>query len=123
MKKLTISIVLLAFLCAGCATLTGIAQAPCPYMADVKIAKDKIKVALTSAQVGYDIVVGMAGVADKLPSGAAIMASIQVIDVALDKLGKLYYNTICPTQADVQAAEMAAAEAQAAQAELGIVSE
>jgi len=112
---------------SGCAGFMDkakkIAQAPCPYMADVKIAKDKIKVALTSAQVGYDLVVGMAGVADKVPSGQMILANVAVIDAVLDKLGKLYYDTICPTEAEVLTAEMAAAEAQAAQAELGIVHE
>ena len=105
----------------GCARLKAIAQAPCPYMAQAKIYKDRVMSALVSAQIGYNLVIGYAGIADKLPDGSAVIAKIQVIDAALDTIGKLYYDKVCLSASDVELADYAAAAASCAQEQLGIL--
>jgi hypothetical protein len=120
-KKFVAVALILSLALFGCSTLKAVNQKICDNMAQAKVYKDKVFAALASARVGYDLVVGMAHLTNVLPSGATIGAGVKTIDSALDTIGKLYYDKLCLTPADVEKAEMAASEAQQAQAKLGIV--
>jgi len=113
MKKFLATLVVLAMVVGGCAGLKDLQQSACE---NGPVIKAKIRAALQIAQVGYPLVVMMAS---KEPSQKALN-NIILIDSALDLLGHLAYNLLCPTTIDLGDASIALETAQQAKSVLGI---
>jgi hypothetical protein len=96
MKRLTILACVLALL-SGCASMQWL----CDNKAEAEAYKAKIGGLLQTVQVGYSQVATIAGQQPSPAVGVAVMA----VDQALNVLGSLYYDRVCPTLADLKTAE------------------
>ena len=97
MKRLTILACVLALLLTGCASLQWL----CDNKAEADAYKAQIGALLGTVQVGYGQVAQIAGQQPSPSVGIAVMA----IDQALNVLGSLYYDRVCPTLADLKTAQ------------------
>jgi hypothetical protein len=108
MKKVIILLAIMS-LFIGCATL----QNACEHGDAIKA---RIRAALQVAQVGYPLVVQLAG----STTNPGVQYKISLIDAALDLLGQLAYDLLYPGVSDLNTAEDALGQVQDAKAELGI---
>lgn len=110
-------VICLTLLVSGCATIKGLLQKGCDNQELAMEYKAQIKAKLAQVQVGYGAVCAVAG----LNNAPEIGVYVAAIDNALDVIGSLLYDKICPTFADVQTAEGYVEVAETAKAEMGIV--
>jgi len=109
MKKLFCLMVIMAVLVGGCAVL----QKTCQYQDKYFEYKGKVAAALATIQVGYPMVVAAVNAVkpnvldvDKVGAGLQdVSQRAVVVDMALDYLGKLYFDAVCLTPEDVEKAE------------------
>ena len=109
MKKYFAVLVVLVMMVSGCATL----QNACEHGDTIKA---RIRAALQVAQVGYPLVMQLAGGT----TNPDVQYKIALIDAALDLLGQLAYDLLCPGLPDLNKAEGALEQVQSAKAELGL---
>ncbi|HAY20913.1 MAG TPA: hypothetical protein DCY27_01845 [Desulfobacterales bacterium] len=109
MKKLIVLVMVAGLLFTGCATL----QNACEHG---DVIKAKIRAALQIAQVGYPLAVQLAG----KTSNPDVHYQIGLLDSALDLLGQLAYDLLCPGLPELHQAENALEQAQEAKAGLGV---
>jgi len=107
MKKILVLACLLTLL-SGCATL----QYACEHG---DVIKAKIRAALQIAQAGYPLVVQLAN----KTSDPDVHYKIALLDSALDLLGQLAYDLLCPGPTELNQAEAALEQALDAKAALG----
>lgn len=119
-RKLVSMAACLAFLISmGCAAL----QKTCQYKEKFFAYKARIGSALATVQAGYPLVLEVVNRLkdnaldpEKVGAGVeAVMLRVQLIDAALDVLGKLYFDNVCPSEEDVKQAEALMSQALAAQ--------
>jgi len=115
MKKLMVMILVFALSLSGCAAVKSILRKPCDNPEKVEEYKSRIKSSLALVQMGYPIVCNIL----KINPSTEVQLNVASIDKALDVLGELYYDRICPTVADVETAETYADVAQSAKANIG----
>lgn len=108
MKKRLVILAILAMV-SSCATLQNV----CEHGDAIKA---KIRAALQIAQVGYPLVMQLAN----KTSNPDVHYKIALLDSALDLLGRLAYDLICPDLVELNQAEIALEQAQDAKAALGI---
>lgn len=111
MKKAAIICMIgaLAF-AGGCVTL----QTACKHGDAIKA---KIRATLQIAQVGYPLAVQLAG----KTSDPNVHYKMVLLDSALDLLGQLAYDLLCPGLQELNQAETALGQAQEVKAELGVI--
>lgn len=110
MKKFLVVVMTAMLLVSGCATL----QNACEHG---DIIKAKIRAALQIAQVGYPLVVQLAG----KTADPNVHYKVALLDSALDLLGQLAYDLLCPGLSELNQAEEALNQVQEVKVELGIV--
>lgn len=108
MKKL-LAIGIILVMVGGCATL----KSACEHGDAIKA---RIRAALQVAQVGYPLVVQLAGAT----ANPDVHYKIGLVDAALDLLGTLAYDLVCPGLAELNESETALQEVQDVKADLGV---
>lgn len=108
MRKLMVVLLVLAMV-GGCATL----KEACEHG---DVIKAKIRATLQIAQVGYPMVAALAG----KTTDQSVLYKVALVDAALDLLGQLTYDLLCPGPADLAKADVALNQAQEAKAALRV---
>ena len=109
MKRYLAVLAIMAMVMGGCATL----QTACEHG---DVIKAKIRAALQVAQVGYPLVMTMAGTT----TDQGVLYKVSLIDAALDLLGQLAYDLMCPGPVELAQADRALDEVQEAKTSLGV---
>lgn len=104
-----LAVLMIVAMVGGCATVNYV----CEHGDTIKA---RIRAALQIAQVGYPLVVQLAN----KTSDSNVQYKIALLDAALDLLGQLAYDIVCPNVAELNQAESALTQAQDAKADLGI---
>ena len=110
MRKI-LAVLMVVAVVGGCAAMQSAQDYACK---NGDVIKARIRAALQIAQVGYPLVIQLAG----KTSDPNVHYKISLLDAALDLLGQLAYNIACPDLLELNQAETALIQAQDAKAEL-----